>query len=137
MKKIKINQKERRIIIVFMLLNSFALLVNYFGLSPKFTTNGTSYNESVGTYNYTNEIFPLTDSKTQHLMSVTSGTYYADGTSEMYKNRHPHHFWPFTKFVDKKYPAYRFRGIFADYDHTEFLVYSLLIFGIIILRKVW
>ncbi|MBE7634273.1 hypothetical protein G1K66_06705 [Tenacibaculum finnmarkense] len=119
-----------------MLVNSFALLVNYFGLSPKF--------EFGNSYRNIDEVFLLTDSNEQDILNVSSGTYYMDGTSQMYQNRHPHHFWPFTKFYEaptriilKWHIDTRFRGIFADFDHTEFLVYTLLIFGIVILRKIW
>lgn len=115
MKPIKFDQKELRIIIILMIINTFALFVNYFELSPN---NG--------------DFFLLTDSKE---FSVPSQNGYStiNGRSLMYSQEHTKHFWPFVKYYDEP----RFRGIFTDYDHTEFLVYSLVIFGFFIIRKIW
>lgn len=132
MKKIKITQKDRRILIVLMGINLFALFVNYFELSPKF---------DIGDYSNKSEIYLLTDSKAPKLLNQMSWST-RNGNSLMYKTRHPNHFWPFTKFYEKAhFPSSRiksrFRGIFADFDHSEFIVYSLLIFGVVIIRKLW
>ncbi|MBA9072595.1 hypothetical protein GGR22_000721 [Flavobacterium gossypii] len=114
--RLRFSQKEKRIVIVLMLINSFALFVNYFGLSPKVDKDcGEAYiftftGREVVNYNY---------------------SYTALYDSDLFPN-----FWP---FVDFTYPNYcaPFKGIFAYYDTSEFLVYTLLIFGIVIIRKIW
>ena|SRR5690554_4466278 len=132
MKKIKITQKQRRIIIVLMSINLFALFVNFFELSPKF---------NAGNYSNQNYIYLFTDSKAPSLLNQNGWTT-INGNSMMYKTRHPNHFWPFTKFYETANSPTsiiksRFRGIFPDFDHTEFLVYTLIIFGSIFIRKLW
>lgn len=142
MKKLKLSKIERRILIILVSINLIAFLSNRFELSPKFNSGS-------------DEIFLLTDSKEERLFSgeirqdsngvITRNT---DGSSQMYKYRHPKHFWPFTMFIDEKlsydsnleirrHTSTRFRGLFPDFDLSEFLVYNLLIFGIIFIRKLW
>ena len=131
MNKINFSQKERRTIIILMIINVFALFVNYFNLSPKF---------NIGSYKNRTELFLFTDSKEKLLLSNPHKTYFKNGTSRMYQIRHTKHFWPFVKFYDKdkfSINRKRIRGIFADFDHTEFGVYTLIIFGFFIVKKLW
>lgn len=131
MKKISFTQKEKRVIIVLMLVNCFALFVNIFDMSYHIT--GRSY-ESYSSGD--NEVYETVNHKTYFL--TDNGNYKKE------------FFYPFTFYTEstkkenstskyyKKYYTYKvFRGIFPDYDYTEFLVYSLLIFGIPIIRKIW
>lgn len=125
MKKIKLSKKERRRLIILMAINFFALFVNYFGLSPKFKIPFQP-NE--------NMVYVFTDSGEARRL----GDYFFTALDDkMYRRYNPTKFWPFTGFYDEEYPNTRFRGIFADFDHSEFLVYSFLIFGIIFIRKLW
>jgi len=131
MSKKVLTKNERRWIIILMAINLFALFVNYFSLSPKFI---------IGDYKNETEVFLFTDSKERFLISSTGGLYNMDGSSMMYENRHPKHFYPFVIFYDKDVfnkNKTRFRGIFPDYDHTEFIVYTFLIFGFFFVRKLW
>ncbi|WP_445749971.1 hypothetical protein [Polaribacter sp.] len=146
MKKITISKRERRIIIVLMSINLFALFVNYFGMSPKFDLKD-NYASNIGR----DEAFILTDAGTTYLTGERN-VY----NVKLYNWKSTKAFWPFTEYYieenksvdnsqqypnleNKKeyYSESRFRGIFADFDHTEFLVYTLLIFGIVIVRKLW
>lgn len=127
----KFNLREKKIIIILMSINLFALFVNYFRLSPKI---------NIGEYNNQNEYFLFTDTKEEHLLNQTSW-YTNDGISAMYEFQNPKYFWPFTKFYEEAYNSSmytksRFRGVFTDFDQSEFLVYSLLIFGIPFIGKI-
>jgi hypothetical protein len=116
-------------------------------------TNKTDYGKNYTTRDGENSIYLFSDSGQNTTIAPSNPR----GES-LYKTRYPKHFWPFTKFNENVtkvvnnydgdwnynkeghtfyYYAKRFRGIFADYDHTEFLVYTLLIFGIATVRKVW
>src|SRR5690606_12126341 len=131
MNKVNFDKKERRIIITLMAINCFALFVNYFRLSPDF---------KYGTYQNETEIYILTDSKAEHLMRHNIWSTNSDGTSRMYEFSHKSEFWPIVKFVDTHWHepnTKRFRGIFAAYDHTEFIVYTLVIFGFFTVKKLW
>lgn len=138
MKKIKISKLEKRVVIFLMLLNTFALFVNYFGVSPMHTITVEDKQPEGHTLFYYNRIYFLTDSSQHHLHNFEDNTTYLN-TDNMYRNNHPYHFWPFTTFKERHFtkPTYRFRGIFADFDHTEFLCYTLLIFGVVFIKKVW
>lgn len=46
-------------------------------------------------------------------------------------------FYPFTDFSINTNSYYVFRGIFPDYDQSEFIVYTILIFGVFYIRKAW
>lgn len=127
----KFTYNEKMTIIVLMSINLFALFVNYFRLSPKL---------EVGEYTNKKEYYLFTDTKETHLLNQ-SGWSTINGVSLMYEDQNPKYFWPFTKFYDKTYSptSYiksRFRGVFTDFDHSEFLVYSFLIFGIPIIKKI-
>ncbi|MBO0591462.1 hypothetical protein I2486_08580 [Cellulophaga sp. E16_2] len=156
MRKITFSKKESRILIVVIAINLFALFINYFGLSPKFELSGshqTDYGENYTKRDGENSIYLFSDSGENTIIGNSNPV----GAS-LYKTRYTKHFWPFTKFNENEtkvvnnydgdwnynkeghtfyYYAKRFRGIFADYDHTEFLVYTLLIFGIVTIRKIW
>ncbi|CAM1353705.1 conserved hypothetical protein [Tenacibaculum halocynthiae] len=139
-----------------MIINSFALFVNYFGLSPEFEVNGGKKDTYTDNMTYRvgeNSFFLFSDSAKKSMVKDAN-----DIGVRLYKTRYKKHFWPFTKFNDETtkvvkdydgnwnynkkghtfyYNGKRFRGIFADFDHTEFFVYTLLIFGIVLIRKIW
>jgi len=121
MKKIQLTKKQRRTIIILMGINLFALFVNFFNLSPKIESNTKN---DLGQLTSTNRYYLLTDSNS-----------YSNKTKD---------FWPFTQFTDsqphhgRNYTLrYRFYGIFTNFDHSEFLVYCLLIFGVVFIPKIW
>ena len=113
--------KERRIIMILMLVNSIALFVNYFGLSPKFKSD---YKDDYYFCVFTNSI------RSQYPISEY-------GTNLRSFNEHliQDNFYPFVNFYSSWYDGYYFNGLFPYFDYTEFLVYSLLIFGYFILKK--
>jgi hypothetical protein len=122
MSKIKFTLKERKIITVLMIVNCFALFVNYFGLSPKIK------NEVGGYY--------------KCLLTNSINTYYSyDYNSnnlehynyEFYKIKI--NFYPFVDFYGSSNNDFYFNGIFPYYDYTEFFVYTLAIFGFFVIRK--
>lgn len=131
MKKIKFSKLEKRVIIVLMLINCFALFVNVFGMD--YHTKDEDFNPY-----YSGDV--LTKKRTYDI-----NYFLTDNAKQKDKS-----FYPFIDFRDYEnriggvYNGSRniktiktFRGIFPDYDYTEFLVYSLLIFGIPIIRKIW
>lgn len=114
--------KTRRRVIVLMLINLFALFINYFELSPSIKVSD----------------------ETHYLLS--------DGRS----NDDSEHFFPFTRFTAKgenghleenflgmgediyiQTPYRQFKGIFPDYDISEFLVYTGLIIIVLLVRRFW
>ena len=134
MRKFSLSKSERRIVIILMAVNTFALFVNYFMLSPKSVS---------WTGRAKHEVYWFTDVKAERTLNQDSWTT-INGVSTMYETRHPNHFWPFVKFHEtfelrghNRHGSTRFRGIFADFDHTEFLVYTGLIFGFILIRRLW
>lgn len=135
----KITKKQKRVIIVLMVINVFALFVNYFQLSPKIRFN--EYKSEKYTYQYY-DIYLLTDAKATNILNSTTNWTWENGDSAMYEARHPKNFWPFVMFYQKAESSdskvqFRFRGIFPDFDHTEFIVYTLLIFVVLFIKKVW
>lgn len=146
--KFRLSKTERRILIVLMFINLFAFFVNYFHLSPKFEMDD-SYASHIGD----DIAYIFTDSGSDHMLGQKGGYYLGQ---PMYSWRNTEAFWPLTKFYVEKihsfekkdysasseyskeyYTESRFRGIFADYDHTEFIVYTILIFGVVYVRKLW
>lgn len=117
MGKIKISKIEIRATIVLMIINAFALFVNYFGLSPKFE-NENGY-------------------KTIRLFtSATNGTLYPYNSN--YDVSHADNFYPFVKFYGNSQSfGFYFNGIFPYYDMSEFVVYTVLIFGVLFIKKLW
>jgi len=117
MSKFSLTILEKRVIIILMSINLCALFVNYFALSPK-------------TENSNIESFWFTDNA-DYLIEF--GLYSDNGYGYFYSR-----FWPFIDFkVWTSMNKYRFRGIFAEFDHTEFLVYTFLIFFIVYIKKIW
>lgn len=102
-----------------MLINSFALFVNYFGLSPKFKSESDNYYFCL----FTNSI--KSDSFYSYQSNIEKYTEY----------KWEENFYPFVKFYSSWYDGFYFNGLFPYFDYTEFLVYSLLIFGYFILKK--
>lgn len=119
MSKIKFTLKERKIVTVLMLVNCFALFVNYFGLSPKIKNEiGEDYKCL-----FTNSI----------ITSNYGGNNLENYNHEFYKFKN--RFYPFVEFYDTSSDDFYFNGIFPYYDYTEFFVYTLAIFGFFIIRK--
>ncbi len=114
--KYTVNQKK--IIVVLMLINTLAFLVNFFN-----------------TQRYINSDFKP---KTYILTDCTPGyfkDYYRYKNKTFYYRHKQEKFWPFTEFFESSSKG-RFRGLFVDYDHTEFLIYSVLIFGIPVVGRI-
>jgi hypothetical protein len=106
---------EKRTVIVLMLINSFALFVNYFGLSYRIDKTADLFTNSTG----------------------INGNYYHYPYDVGYSSN-SNHFYPLVDFTSNNYPeGFFFKGIFAYYDTTEFIVYTLLIFGFVLIKKIW
>jgi hypothetical protein len=130
----KLTKKEKRIIIILMTINLFAFFVNHFRLSPSF---------SIGEYPKTDEVFLFTDAKESKMLNDDSYS----NNYDLYDLRSSEYFYPFTRFVEKENPSYfrsedyylttRYRGLFPDFDKSEFFVYTLLIFAVVLVRKIW
>ena len=127
MKYFKYSVKARRVIIVLMIINSFAFVVNFLNITPKITSKNDSG------YEYWYYIF--TDGNV-YFSDITGS---CDGENEKYKN-----FWPFLNYTNDRdcikqefFYRTKFRGVFPDYDISEFIIYSIFIFGIPLLRKMW
>ena len=114
--KIKVTTTEKRVVLILMLLNTFALFTNYFGLSYKLNDTSELFTKSVGV-------------QESYRTSILDDGNYLTTNKEK--------FYPFIDFYDGYYNNYTFRGIFAYYDTTEFFFYTLLIFGILLIRKIW
>ena len=99
MSNLKLNKIERRVVIICMLINTFALFVNEFELQGK--------------------------------MKNCSRIFTNEGDKNEYS---PHQFYPFVDFINSDNC---FNGIFTRYDSDEFFVYTIIIFGIIFIKKVW
>lgn len=96
-----------------MLINTLAFLVNFFNTQGCLNSNNKP------------KSFILTDCTPGYF----KGYYRYNNTNYYYSDKREK-FWPFTEFFGYYKHEERFRGIFVDYDHTEFLIYSVLIFGI-------
>lgn len=122
-----------------MIINSIAFLTSTFNISPKIVTDKQRFFASESWY------FIFNDGDCYITVDLAGVYYDADKTKQT-------HFWPFVKFTHEDgtntfeeqqnfnpqiFYRTAFRGIFPDYDYTEFFFYSLLIFGIPILRKKW
>lgn len=113
--KMKFSQNETRTVIVLMIINSFALFVNYFGLSYRFGNDADLFTNSNG----------------------INGNYIHYPYETMYSSN-SNHFYPIVEFTSNSYQGVPFfKGIFVYYDTTEFFVYTIIIFGVVIIRKLW
>lgn len=100
LKSLQVSKTERRVVIILMIINSFAYFVNKFGLSGKINSCWTIF----------------TNTTNRRLYEIKG------------------EFYPFVEFVDR---SWCFNGLFPSYDSSEFFVYTLLIFGILIIKKIW
>lgn len=123
MYKTTINQK--RFLIIWICLHSFALFVNVFNIRGRLSTSNFISSSTADNYLFTSS------------------------SSSSYKND----FWPITNFTEEQRyyiePAYlsfqkgtwayktAFKGIFQDYDYSEFIFYILLGLAVIYLPKIW
>ena len=134
---ISLSLKTRRFIIVWIIIQVFALVVNYAGLDWKFEFES----RSPGTHGRETDwtvflIYPLT--RCEGNQKNAESQYSFDNNRSQ--------FWPFVTFYKESemdYAAYtysinkKFNGLFYKYDFVEFLIYCLLPFAIIIIRRLW
>jgi hypothetical protein len=122
------STKERRIVIVLMLINFFALFVNFFGISSSIELNNNP--------NINKKIDILTNS-----IGLVK-----DYPHEVIFSENVKEFWPLCTFNKYTYDSRiskngriwtNFNGIFTSYDFSEFIFYTLLIFGFFIIKKIW
>ena len=131
---LKLTKTEKTIVIILMTINLFAFFVNHFRLSPSF---------NIGEYPKTDEIFLFTDAKKSEMLNDNGHIVGYD----LYDTRSSEHFYPFTEFIERERPSFtnsenyylktRYRGLFPDYDKSEFFIYTLLIFAVVLVRKIW
>nr|WP_288980830.1 hypothetical protein [uncultured Allomuricauda sp.] len=122
MKKITVSTKERRFIIVFMIINCIALFVNVFEFN--------SFKDF-----YKDRYYYFTDNGKFDAVDINKTYFGPTKTSKDF-------FYPFIDFTESTFSTtanikWKFRGIFPDFDYTEFIVYTIIIFGVVFLRKVW
>ena len=122
MKYLNFTDKEKKIILILMLINCFALFVNYFGLSPKIKNSDNDYYICF----FTNSV------KTEGYYGSAYGTNLVHYSPHKFESN----FYPFVDFYKSWYDGYYFNGVFPYFDYTEFLVYTLLIFSFFISRKI-
>jgi hypothetical protein len=115
--QLKVSRKEIRVMIVLMLINTFALFVNYFALSPRLSNESGYKAIRLFTNSTQNGMYPFTSN---------------------YDYNHFDNFYPFVKFYynDQNYGLI-FNGIFPYYDTSEFFVYTILIVGVMVIKKIW
>lgn len=117
-------KSKRTLLITWFIIHSFALFVNFFSIEGDISSesNRSNYKDYTTTNLFT----------TEHKIN--------------YSNKKPSsQFWPFVKFYDSdvSYNPYmnrkedfsKFRGIFYQYDISEFIAYTALLF--LILFFVW
>jgi hypothetical protein len=134
---VSLSQKTKRLIIIWILIQAFALLVNYAGLNWKFEFES----ESLGIHGRSTDwivyfIYPLTKCE---------GGQKDEGDNESFTNNKTQ-FWPFVTFYEESGMDYsankylinnNFNGFFYKYDFIEFFVYCLLPFIIISVKRLW
>src|SRR5436190_21865139 len=112
------DEKRKRFFIIWMVILSFALFVNLFGITPNTSSDKENNALVFGENRLTkiterNTIYFLTDEKLSENSEVTS------------------HFWPFVNYFGESgmYLGREnyFRGVFVDFDFSEFIAYTLLI----------
>jgi hypothetical protein len=126
--KLKFSNKEIKIIIVLMLINSFALFVNLFEMSIRIVDEGTTWNNK--------RYYLFTDVGETRMGRIVNGEgEYPSTNYSSFSNQ----FYPFVDFYIERTSNIssekRFRGIFPGFDHTEFIVYSFMIIGFFLLKK--
>jgi hypothetical protein len=117
-------KSKKNLLIIWFLFHGFALFVNVCDIGGDITSQSNPhYISGLLVYDYTGYTYLFTNSLTS---SAKAG-----------------HFWPFVKFYDKyyghyqngdEYPVTMFNGIFYQYDISEFLAYTILIFLILYIR---
>lgn len=139
--KIEYTEKQLKIIIKLMLINCFALFVNYFGFMGvlNVSNRGLKQNYIYAFTSSTGDLGGKGFSDSQSYYNTVTGSYiyqtFNDNKSD---------FYPFVSFIDndtyncgidmnKTCYVRVFKGIFPYYDFSEFFVYTLLIFGLPIL----
>jgi hypothetical protein len=126
--KLKFSSKEIKIIIVLMLINSFALFVNLFEMSIRIVDEGTTWNNK--------RYYLFTDVGETRMGRIVNGEgEYPSTNYSSFSNQ----FYPFVDFYIERTSNIssekRFRGIFPGFDLTEFIVYSFIIIGFFVLKK--
>lgn len=116
---------NRNLIIKFYIINLLALFVNLFHIEGKFLTDGCNENYPTENALFTKEIVTIYE---QPFNEDVSG--YSSGEMEIYSKGKFYPFVPFFKhniLNGKSYCSNSFYGIFAFYDYSEFIAYSLLL----------
>jgi hypothetical protein len=113
----KISTKQKRFLIIWIIINTFALFVNKVSLEGNL--NGSlPENGRDGYQTY-----------------ILTNTWTHEG------------FWPFVPFIESKYynasgmqnagTVHTFNGLFYSYDLAAFMLYIALGFGIVFIPKLW
>lgn len=141
MKTLKFSKKERRIVIILMLINSFALFVNFFHFNAYTETKKTLNKDWGNTITKRYYFFTNRSNHEKFLKNEEGLSNFYPFVNFTYKSSMEHHRSYFSKSDIEKYEGFNknfiFHGIFPYYDYTEFLVYSLIIFGVPLIRKLW
>lgn len=116
MKFLEFLKSKEKLIVIFMCINSFALFVNVFDIRGVIYQNSDDYN---------NRFIRLLQSR-----------------ADIEEKRDS--FWPFVKYIHSGSVQYvgstprtgfGFCGIFNDFDYSEYLAYTILLF--VVLYFVW
>ena len=127
-----LNKVKRRIIIIYILVNVIALFTNYFQLPIGFAENkGSDIENNIGKYKY----YVFTDASVRDDIRAESGLNYLNGKEKHFNQSATSHFYPFVLFYDSSLE--RFRGLFPDYDFTEFAFYISILLIMIFIKKLW
>ena len=114
--------KEKKFLIILMIINFFALVVNFVGLKGNIIGRGVGSGDNTNINIFTN----------------STGFSYSSIAPQFevrFKDNYEH-FWPFVDFTsDDNLIGYIFKGIFCYFDFTEFVLYSILIFGMPLFLK--
>lgn len=122
MKKLSYTLKQKKIIAILMCINFFALVVNLLGIKGNITS-GSGADKTI--FN----IFTHSKGFQYRILNMFDDVRFADNYEE---------FWPFVEFTKSHNLAgYLFKGIFCYFDFSEFIIYSILIFGIPLLIKLF
>lgn len=114
MRKLSYTQKQKKCIIILIIINFVALTVNLFGIKGNIIGGG------IGSGDKTNiNIFTNSKGFSYDTLAIQYETSFKSNTK---------HFWPFVEYTsDNNFTGYIFKGIFSYYDFTEFIFYMILI----------
>ena len=124
MKQLNITKFQKRIILIYVFLNIFALTVNYLGFNLKY---------KYGSY----EVPP---NSTQDWWVTREFYLFTNSTGDFdFEQMNKKHLYPFVDFnkSDDRGLKHTFRGLFPYYDTTEFVVYLIPVLVFIGYKKFW